>query len=247
MRMKLCAALVGGIVGWTGMAQAAKPPAKPQLVRFDFSATVQADGTLADIQPDAALAENLQAMIRRRVATWRYTPLQWQGKAVAAPVSQSIKLEIVPVAESSFAFRILGVGKQEKPALIVRRTDKTPMSPPRFPPELMRSGVNAVLVYAVLYDAAGKPIEVELVYPGKVDRVYERLDVASREAMAKWSVPHTFEGAPIACRDNVPITFQTGDLSGQLQAPPEVAELFDRYTDMCPEAKLETPVAGTFL
>ena len=44
MRMKLCAALVGGIVV-SGMAQAAKPPAKPQLVRFDFSATVQADGT----------------------------------------------------------------------------------------------------------------------------------------------------------------------------------------------------------
>ncbi|WP_330947658.1 hypothetical protein [Thermomonas sp. LB-4] len=247
MRMTVWAALACGFVGWTGMAQAAKPPAKPQLVRFDFSATVQADGTLADIQPDAALAENLQAMVRRRVATWRYTPLQWQGKQVASPVSQSIKLEIVPVAESSFAFRILGVGKQEKPALIVRRTEKTPMSPPRFPPELMRSGVNAVLVYAVLYDAAGKPSEVELMYPAQVDRVYQRLDAASREAIAKWSVPHTFEGAPIACRDNVPITFQTDSLTSQLQAPPEVAELFDRYTDMCPEAKLETPVAGTFL
>ena len=247
MRMTVWAALACGFVGWAGMAQAAKPPAKPQLVRFDFSATVQADGTLADIQPDAALAENLQAMVRRRVATWRYTPLQWQGKQVASPVSQSIKLEIVPVAESSFAFRILGVGKQEKPVQVSRRTENLPMSPPRFPPELMRSGVNAVLVYAVLYDAAGKPSEVELVYPAQVDRVYQRLDAASREAIAKWSVPHTFEGAPIACRNNVPITFQTDYPAGALQAPAETAALFDRYTDMCPEAKLETPVAGTFM
>ena len=65
--------------------------------------------------------------------------------------------------------------------------------------------------------------------------------------MAKWSVPHTFEGTPIACRANVTITFQTDYPAGVLQAPAEVAALFDHYTDMCPEAKLETPVAGTFL
>ena len=247
MRMTLWAALACGIVGWAGVAQAAKPAAKPQLVRFDFSALVQADGTLTDIQPDAALAENLQAMVRRRVATWRYKPLQWQGKTAASAVSQSIRLEIVPVAESGFAFRILGVGEQEKPVRIGRRTDRLPMRPPQFPPELMRSGVNAVLVYSVLYDEAGKPSEVALVYPAQIDRAYQRLDAASREAMAKWSVPHTFEGTPIACRANVPITFQTDYPAGVLQAPAEVAALFDRYTDMCPEAKLETPVAGTFL
>ena len=243
----LCAALVGGLVGWAGMAQAAKPAGKPQAVQFDFSATVQPDGTLADIQPDAALAENLQAMVRRRVATWRYKPAQWQDKPAAMPVSQSIKLEIVTVAETSFAFRILGVGAQQKPARIAPRSEKLPMPPPRFPPELMRSGVNAILVYAVLFDETGKPSQVDLVYPAKLDRVYQRLDVASRETMTKWSSPHTFEGAPIACRANVPITFQTDYPAGVLQAPPEVAALFERYTDMCPQAKLETAVEGSFL
>ena len=146
-----CAVLVGGIVGWAGVAQAAKP----ELVQFDFTATVQTDGSLADIQPDAGLPENLQAMVRRRVATWRYRPTQWQGKPVASLVSQSIKLEIVAVAESSFAFRILEVGQQVKPVRIAGKTEKLTMPPPRFPPELMRSGINAVLVYAVLYDQTG--------------------------------------------------------------------------------------------
>lgn len=96
--MKLGAALVGGIVVLAGMAQAATPQGnKSLMVQFDSSATVQADGTPACIQPDAALAESLQAMVRRRVATWRYKPLQCQGRAVASPVSQSTKLEMAPV------------------------------------------------------------------------------------------------------------------------------------------------------
>lgn len=34
----------------------------------------------------------------------------------------------------------------------------------------MRSGVNAILVYAVLFDETGKPSQVDLVYPAKLDR-----------------------------------------------------------------------------
>ena len=247
MRMKLCAAVVGGIVGWAGMAQAATSQgSRPLLVQFDFSATVQADGTLVDIRPDAALEEAFQSMVSRRVATWRYQPAQWQGRSAASSISQTIKAHVVPAAEGGFAFRITEVTGQRKSEADARRMEGVPFPPPRFPPELMRKGLSAVLLYSVQYDLAGKPEQVDLMYPAEVDATHMRLDAAVREAMAQWTVPHSFAGNPIACRAKVPIVFASSS-APELQKLAGADTLFDHYTDMCPEAKLETPVAGTFL
>ena len=247
MRM-MDAVVLGGLMLWAGLAQAATPQmaGTPQVARLHFSATVQADGTLADIRPDVALPEAFQAMIRRGVATWRYTPAQWQGKAAAAPVSQAITVEVTPVSGEGFAFRIVGVGAHPASAGAGQLRASAAKAPPRFPPELMRRGVNAILVYSVLYDEAGKPQQVDLVHPAVVDADHRRLDAATREAMAAWTAIHTFAGAPIACRSKVPVTFQTGD-ADPLAVPAHVEAVFARYTDMCPVPVLETPVAGTFL
>jgi len=247
MRMKLCAALVGGIVVSAGVAQAATPQgSKPLLVQFDFSATVQADGTLADIQPDVALEETFQSMVRGRVATWHYQPAQWQGRSAASPISQTIWAHVVPTADGGFAFRIAEVTGQRKSEADARRMGGVPYPPPRFPPDLMQKGVNAVLLYSVQYDQAGKPQQIDLMYPVEVDSIHMRLDGAVRDAMAQWTVRHSFGGQPIACRSKVPMVFASRN-APVLEELAEVAALFDRYTDMCPEAKLETPVAGTFL
>ena len=241
------AAVLGGMALWAGLAQAAQPQAvaKPQMARLHFTATVQADGTLADVQPDAALPEAFKSMIRRGVAKWRYTPAQWQGKSAAAPVSQVITVEVTTVA-NGFAFRIVAVGAGAQSAGAAQLNESVAQAPPMFPPELMRRGVNAILVYSVHYDEAGKPQRVERVHPGTVDADHKQLDAATREAMANWSVTHTFDGAPITCRTKVPVTFQTGDAE-PMPVPAEIEALFARYTDMCPAPVLQTPVAGTFL
>jgi len=248
----LCAALIGGALFVAGIAQAAKPkdtPTAAQLVQLDFKATVQADGTLTDIQPDEALPEALQAMIHHRVATWHYRPQQWQGKSQPVTISQTIKARVVPTVQGGFALRIADVTGQVRfigPPPADQR-EGMPWPPPKFPPELMARGINAVLVYAVLYDEAGKAQQVDLIHPSDPDRDYRRLDKSAREAMAQWVRPHKFEGTPIACRAKVPITFITDDSPEQTRVPPEVAAFFDKYTDMCPAVELETPVADTFL
>ena len=65
------------------------------VIQLDFKADVQADGVPANIQPDASLAPPLQAMVRKRVAEWRYRMGTWQGKPVPAPVSQRIVAEVM--------------------------------------------------------------------------------------------------------------------------------------------------------
>ena len=250
MEMKLpSAVLLGGLLWLAGMAQAMPPgkETKPQLPQFDFEATVQADGAVTDVRPDPALPDALQALIRQRVATWRYSPRRWQGKAEPSPVSQRIKAETVPMAAGGVALRVVEVTGQTRMVRAASRPVGVPMPPPRFPPELMRDGVNAVLVYSVQYDEAGKPQQVDLVYPAEPDRVYKRLDQATREAMRQWVMPQTFGGVPITCRANVPITFATTVDSQSLRAPPDVDASFDKYTDLCPATKLETVVVGTFL
>ena len=101
------------------------------VIQLDFKADVQADGVPANIQPDASLAPPLQAMVRKRVAEWRYRMGTWQGKPVPAPVSQRIVAEVMPVASGGFALRIKEVSF---PVVTVDRKDidrtLTRMPPP---------------------------------------------------------------------------------------------------------------------
>ncbi len=216
-------------------------------MQFDFKATVQADGKLADIQPDATLPEAIQSMIRKRAVTWRYKPKQWQGKPYSSPIAQTIKAVAVPTTQGGFALRIEEVAGQMR---FVAKREEGVLMPPPYPHELRRRGVSAILVYSVLYDEVGKPQQVDLVYPSALDRDIKRFDEAARNAIAKWKATHEFAGVPIACRANVPITFQVENADGtygSLRVPPEVVAYFDKYTDMCPSTKLETPVKDTFL
>lgn len=249
MRMRaVCIALVGGMAVVAGVAQAAKPDASkpPPMLQLNFKATVQADGTVADIQPDPALPPAIQALIRQRVATWRYAPMQWQGKTQPSPISQTIVAQAVPTQEGGVVLQVTEVSGQVRNISSAKPGVGIPM-PPRLPAGLERPGLNAVVVYAVLYDEAGKPQQVDLLYPSELDRDGKRLDKAAREAIAQWVMPHTFNGVPIACRIYTPITFRTDGVGEPPRVPPERMSSFNGYVDRCPTTSLETPVAGTFL
>lgn len=241
--MGLAAALCG--------AQAlAQSPAS--VITLGFKADVQADGVPTNIQPDAALSPPLQAMVRKRVAEWRYRMGTWQGKPVAATVSQQITAEAVPVNGGGFALRIKEVGfprryiHDDDPAKS-KSPMPTPMHPPPiYPPQLMRRAVQGVLVYAYDVDAAGKAVDIELVHPQQPDRDFKLLDAAAREAMAKWTLPPTeVGGEPVPCRVLTPITFST-----EREPPkgPDLSTYRAGHPELCPSPPaLLTDVAGTML
>lgn len=228
--------------------QATAKPATPQVLQLDFKATVQADGSVTDIEPDATLPEPIKTMIRTRVATWRFNPPQWKGKAAASTrIQQSIKAVPVATAQGGFVLRIGGVtGPVEVDS--PQRGKDFQIMPPRYPSVLQRRGVNAVLIYAVLFDEAGKPLQVDLVYPSERNRDISRLDEVAREGIAKWTWPKTFEGKPISCREGVPVVFGADNALEQPHTHSGSGHAFDKYTDMCPTTTfLETPVKDTLL
>jgi TonB family protein len=243
-------------IGSIGLAAAlcctsAQAQAPASLLHLDFKADVQADGSLANIEPDAALTPALQAMVRKQVAGWRYMPGTWQGKPVPKPVSQRIVAEVVPAAGGGFALRIKHVTSVPRYLDTKRARAAAPMLPPRYPEGAQRQGIEATLVYAMRRDPQGAPIEVELVDAQVPGNWKKQFDEAGRDAIRLWRLePVEVEGQAIDCRWLTPMTFRLGEG----RSPPPTAPALDlrpylsRFPDACPLSPvLETQVAGVFL
>ncbi|WP_271680892.1 energy transducer TonB [Thermomonas mangrovi] len=234
--------LAAALCGAPALAQSPAP-----VITLGFKADVQADGVPTNIQPDAALSPPLQAMVRKRVAEWRYRMGTWQGKPVAATVSQQITAEAVPVNGGGFALRIKSVAYPSVRADSAAAAEKKPrMVAPVYPAALAQRGVQGVLVYAYAVDAAGKAVDVELVHPQQPDRDFKLLDAASRDAIAKSRMPPTkVGGEPVPCRVLTPITFST-----EREPPkgPDLSTYRAGHPELCPlPPELLTDVAGTML
>lgn len=248
MRMKTVAGmwmLVAMLTSAAAFAQA--PPAQTREVALYFSAEVLADGALANVQPDASLAPALQAMVRKRVAEWRYEPSTWQGKRVSTSISQKIVTEVVPAASAGFMLRIKQVTGASMPAANDVPGVGKKMYPPEYPQEARRRGVAGTFIYAMRVDAQGTPYDIELLAPEPLGRDMKTLEQASRTAIAKWTLetPRA-DGVPVDCRAIVPIQFALGPYDAWDKTA--LALYRARFADACPAApELLTKVAGTLL
>ena len=241
MREKWTACVGLAAVLSAGPALAQSPPS---LIYLGFKADVQADGVPTNIQPDAALSPPLQAMVRKRVAEWRYKLGVWQGKPVPGTISQRIVAEALPVASGGFALRIKEI---TYPTVTLDRNGDYKginRTPPVYPKELMRRAVGGVLVYSYRVDATGKAQDIQLVHPEKSSRDMKLLDAASRAALAQWTFQPTMVGTErVDCRSLTPVTFNIGDTP---MPNPDVSAYRERTPDVCPAGpKLLNQVEGS--
>src|SRR6478672_97224 len=132
-------ASIGLGVALACLAGHAQTPAK--VLPLDFKADVQADGSLANVEPDAALMPSLQALVRKQVAGWRYAPGTWQGKPVPKRISQRIVAEVVPAANGGFALRIKEV--MLVPVVLDSTGARAASTrlPPRYPAGALSQGI----------------------------------------------------------------------------------------------------------
>ena len=226
----------------------AQPPGKePVVLNLDFKADLQADGRLANVEPDAALPPAMQAMLRKQVARWRYVPGSWQGKPVLSRFAQRLVVEALPVASGGYALRIKEVTGIPLVMDAKGLAKGVRMSPPPYPHEAQRQGIEATLIYAMRRDPQGAPIEVELVDAQVPKWWLKQFDAAGRQAIRQWRLqPTEVEGQAIDCRWLTPMTFHVG---GDEPSPmPDVQPFRSRYPDACPAPPmLETKVAGVLL
>ncbi|MEO6226613.1 MAG: energy transducer TonB [Thermomonas sp.] len=225
------------------------PPAAPAFASLHFKADVRADGVPINIQPDPALAPALQAMVRRRVAEWRYEVGQWQGKPVPMPISQQIVAEVVAVSSDDFELKIQKVTSAAMQGVAgAAGLDKDTMDPPEYPQQARKHGVSGTLIYAMHVAADGKPYDLELLAPDRLSGDMKSLARAAKTALMKWklSAPEV-DGATLDCRVVIPIAFKLGPQQPEWENP-DVAPYRARLADACPASPaLLTKVVGSVL
>ncbi|MEZ9437297.1 energy transducer TonB [Vibrio atlanticus] len=97
-----------------------------------------------------------------------------------------------------------GVSNQE-PVLITRPSFSARPTPPSYPRQARRRGVEGVATYEVWLDAEGKQIKQALVNSSGA----LMLDNAALKAIKKWKFsPHTVNGRAIAHRVQIPVRFK---------------------------------------
>lgn len=216
----------------------ATPTATPPVLNLAFKADVQADGTPVNIEPDASLRPALQALVRKRVAEWRYVVGSWQGKPMGQSISQRIVAEALPVASGGFVLRV----KEVSDASTVIKMD-----PPVYPLDARRNGIMGDFIYSMRVDSQGKPYDIELLSPEHPDRGLKMLDQAGRTAIAlgTLSMPKV-DQVPVDCRVVIPIQFWID--SKPKQPMRDLAPYRASQADMCPAPpQLVTKVVGILL
>ncbi|WKY60273.1 energy transducer TonB [Vibrio sp. SNU_ST1] len=97
-----------------------------------------------------------------------------------------------------------GVSNQE-PVLVTRPSFSARPTPPSYPRQARRRGVEGVATYEVWLDAEGKQIKQALVNSSGA----LMLDNAALKAIKKWKFsPHTVNGRAIAHRVQIPVRFK---------------------------------------
>lgn len=212
-----------------------------QDILAGMQVVVAADGSVAEVVPDAALPEPIRAGLVKRVAQWRYQVPMWQGQPVSTARRQGLRLQAVPTTRGGYALRVMGEAFVPDPDRRYR------FDPPVYPHWLQRKGVAAVLVYAIHFGLDGKVVDAALLYPpAPLDRASKAYDAASRAAIATWAWrPFRVDGTAVECDTAVPVTFM---LDGD--TPPVAPDLKPYEAGMqqlCPLPRLETKIEGTLL
>lgn len=97
-----------------------------------------------------------------------------------------------------------GVSNQE-PVLVTKPSFSSRPTPPNYPRQARRRGVEGVATYEVWLDAEGKQIKQALVNSSGA----LMLDNAALDAIKKWKFsPHTVNGRAIAHRVQIPVRFR---------------------------------------
>ncbi|MFA0282903.1 energy transducer TonB [Vibrio sp. 10N.222.55.F12] len=97
-----------------------------------------------------------------------------------------------------------GVSNQE-PVLVTKPSFSTRPTPPNYPRQARRRGVEGVATYEIWLDAEGKQIKQALVNSSGA----LMLDNAALDAIKQWKFsPHTVNGRAIAHRVQIPVRFR---------------------------------------
>jgi TonB family protein len=181
---------------------------------------INAEGTATSIefdgQRDGDLTPRFREMLMERLRRVEFEPALVDGRAVSSETSLYV---LLGVDEGPNGFGPLAIDS------ICMVPGYRKVSPPRYPNNKLRRGLEGHVVVELAYDADGRVTEAEVVDAARADRDFAR---AALNAARQWEFePQKVDGKPVPGTATVPVYFTLGN--GSARGDSEVAVL--RFSD----------------
>lgn len=214
-------------------------------LRVDGALSIDPQGKVLDYRITTKLDPAVEAMVRRAVPRWRFKPILVDGKPAIAQSPMRITLAAVEV-EQGYQVKVDNVVfwpntqeeyeaqqasqkahprmsvEGEAPAPLVWITSKS-MRPPKYPPDLQRSGVEGIVLLNVRLNPDGTVAEVFAAQSsllnvkgssGLLDRARATLERNASAAAGRWKFEVDAEDAaslkPSSLTVRVPVEYMLG-------------------------------------
>lgn len=172
--------------------------------------TIAPDGSVKSWKMDSTrLSADVQSLLERNVATWRFEPILKDGTPVAARTRMSLNLEALPQGDG-YVMKVTHV-------YFGNLTARAKNTPPKYPASAIRAGVGARVMLAVKLDDRGNvvamhPQQTSLSAKGTAaqERRYRSLfEQASMKAVSQWKYTpgESIGGVPVGSSFLVPLEF----------------------------------------
>jgi hypothetical protein len=219
------------LLAWSPLVAHAQAPGDRFRIEVVGDITIDADGHVSALVPEAAAPKAIREVLVSRIGHWAFAVPTWQGRAVQIKTQATFILDIVTRSDRKQTMVIRGIGRRiSKPQPIV------------YPNAMHRAKRGGRLDYRAQTGAGGGLQAIELVSPTNPGELAS-LDAAVRTSMATWvASPIQVDGQPVACMDEFAIDFRPDPTSN---APLASAATPYKAPDRCPLVQISPVYIGT--
>ena len=195
MQRMVLITVVLGLLLWQWPALAATLHASENT--FSIGADIDAQGRITALQPGAEIKAPVVAVLNEAAKSWRFVPVQRDGKAVPVHSFIRARLEVAPTTDGKYTIRVScsGAGPLVKPP-------RKEISPD-YPTDILGSLEAAGVLFAVHLDLApdGKVVVTDIKTYAQGQSFRHKAMLA--DALKRWyerssAVPETVDGQAVA-------------------------------------------------
>jgi len=190
----LCAiAMVGSAFAQTPPAQAGAAQSLEGTFVAKLELATAADGSVSEVKAVGQFPDAVKQLIEKRVATWRFAPMVWQGKPASTRFYRFLRLQLVPTTSGGFAVRSRG---------FAANSYAREYSPPQASWRWYAFRKHVVFAYRVAVTPQGQVTDVVALLPEKHDsQQSKQFSRNIAQWLPNWRVkPFEADGAPVACQ-----------------------------------------------
>lgn len=185
--------MVGAAYGQAGMASDVHNPSLVGTFVARIDLAIDAEGGVEQVAASGEFPDAVKQIIEKRAASWRFSPMLWQGKPVSTRITRFLRLRLAPTTSGGYALQLLGWAD----GYYVRE-----YTPPPMLGNYEAVGKHVTYAYLATVSEEGKVGEVTSILPdkhsGQQSKAYSRRVAVW---LPDWRIaPILADGKPVTCQ-----------------------------------------------